>query len=59
MPISIIILGGTLFCFGLILLAIYFLSEAHMVMVLGLGVMCVTLGFFLCNDLFVRRDKNG
>jgi hypothetical protein len=59
MPNSTIILGGTLFCFGLILLAIYFFSEAHTVIVLGLGIMCVTLGFFLCNDLFVRRDKNG
>jgi hypothetical protein len=38
MPISIIILGGTIFCFGLILLAIYFFSEAHAVIVLGLGI---------------------
>jgi hypothetical protein len=59
MPISIIVLGGALFCFGLILLAIYFLSEAHAVVVLGLGIMCVTIGFFLCNDLFARRDKMG
>jgi uncharacterized membrane protein len=51
-----IILAGILFCFGLILLAIYFFSEAHMVVVLGLGVMCVTMGVFLCNDLFTRRD---
>jgi hypothetical protein len=59
MPISIIILGGILFCSGLILLAIYFFSEAHTVMALGLGIMCVTMGFFLCNDLFARRDKMG
>jgi uncharacterized membrane protein HdeD (DUF308 family) len=48
--------GGTLFCFGRILLAIYFFSEAHTVMVLGLGIMCVTMGVFLCNDLFAHRD---
>jgi hypothetical protein len=51
-----IILAGTLFCFGLILLAIYFLSEAHMMVVLALGVMCVTMGAFLYSDLFTRRD---
>ena len=51
-----IILAGALVCFGLILLAIYFFSEPHTVMVLGLGVMCLTVGAFLCSDLFTRRD---
>ena len=51
-----IIIAGILVCFGLVLLAIYFLSEAHMVVVLALGVMSVTMGAFLCADLFTRRD---
>jgi hypothetical protein len=51
-----IILAGTLVCFGLILLAIYFLSEARIVVILGLGVMCLTVGAFLWSDLFTRRD---
>jgi hypothetical protein len=51
-----IIIAGTLVCFGIVLLAIYFLSEAHMVVVLGLGVMCVIVGAFLCADLSTRRD---
>jgi hypothetical protein len=55
MSVSIII-AGTLVCFGLVLLVIYFLSGAHMMVVLALGVMCVIVGAFLCADLFTRRD---
>jgi hypothetical protein len=51
-----IVLAGTLICFGLVLLAIYFLSEAPLVVILGLGVMSVTMGAFLYADLFTRRD---
>ena len=55
MTVSIII-AGILVCFGLILLAIYFFSEAHMVVILALGVMSVIMGAFLCADVFTRRD---
>jgi len=54
MNLSIIL--GILVCFGIVLLAIYFLSEAHTVVVLGLGVMTMMMGVFLCADLFARWD---
>ena len=45
---------GVLVCFVVVLLAIYFLSEAHIVIVLALGVMSMMMGVFLCADLFAR-----
>jgi hypothetical protein len=51
-----IIFAGILVCFGFMLLAIYFLSEAHMVVVLALGVMSMMMGAFLCADVFTRRN---
>jgi hypothetical protein len=51
-----IIIAGILVCFGIVLLAVYFLSGAHMVVVLALGVMSMIMGTFLCADVFTRRD---